>query len=264
MEKLRHFLQSEKEKLRTLNRRQRLQYFWDYYKLPIGAVLLAAAMLIYTLCYNAGPGKIDLNAVLVNAQEGDSTLFSQALQAGGWKSPQVRVDTTLTYTNAAELAEEDVATIQVLFAQFTMGDMDLFAANPEVFQRYTDQDGFENLGLVGEGLHGGEAQLYLVNFSGGSRGIGLPGGGGGGRCIGGGAAGIARAGGQAEDHDHGQQRGKNLFHNVLLLAVFAGAYIPLPVSISCHFFGNLSFDFLSTAFQNVHSHKNTILTIAIL
>lgn len=148
MEKLRHFLQSEKEKLRTLNRRQRLQYFWDYYKLPIGAVLLAAAMLIYTLCYNAGPGKIDLNAVLVNAREGDSTLFSQALQAGGWKSPQVRVDTTLTYTNAAELAEEDVATIQVLFAQFTMGDMDLFAANPEVFQRYTDQDGFENLGLL--------------------------------------------------------------------------------------------------------------------
>lgn len=148
MEKLRHFLQSEKEKLRGLNRRQRLQYFWDYYKLPIGAVLLAAAMLIYTLCYNAGPGKIDLNAVLVNAREGDSTLFSQALQAGGWKSPQVRVDTTLTYTNAAELAEEDVATIQVLFAQFTMGDMDLFAANPEVFQRYTDQDGFENLGLL--------------------------------------------------------------------------------------------------------------------
>lgn len=148
MEKLRHFLQSEKEKLRTLNRRQRLQYFWDYYKLPIGAVLLAAAMLIYTLCYNAGPGKIDLNAVLVNAREGDSTLFSQALQAGGWKSPQVRVDTTLTYTNAAELAEEDVATIQVLFAQFTMGDMDLFAANPEVFQRYTDHDGFENLGLL--------------------------------------------------------------------------------------------------------------------
>lgn len=148
MEKLRHFLQSEKEKLRTLNRRQRLQYFWDYYKLPIGAVLLAAAMLIYTLCYNAGPGKIDLNAVLVNAQESDSTLFSQALQAGGWKSPQVSVDTTLTYTNAAELAEEDVATIQVLFAQFTMGDMDLFAANPEVFQRYTDQDGFENLGLL--------------------------------------------------------------------------------------------------------------------
>lgn len=148
MEKLRHFLQSEKEKLRGLNRRQKLQYFWDYYKLPIGAVLLAAAMLIYTLCYNAGPGKIDLNAVLVNAREGDSTLFSQALQAGGWKSPQVSVDTTLTYTNAAELAEEDVATIQVLFAQFTMGDMDLFAANPEVFQRYTDQDGFENLGLL--------------------------------------------------------------------------------------------------------------------
>ena len=148
MEKLRHFLQSEREKLRGLNRRQKLQYFWDYYKLPIGAVLLAAAMLIYTLCYNAGPGKIDLNAVLVNAREGDSTLFSQALQAGGWKSPQVSVDTTLTYTNAAELAEEDVATIQVLFAQFTMGDMDLFAANPEVFQRYTDQDGFENLGLL--------------------------------------------------------------------------------------------------------------------
>lgn len=148
MEKLRKFLRSEGEKLRALNRRQRLQYLWDYYKLPIGAVLLAAAMLIYTLCYNAGPGKIDLNAVLVNAGAGDDGVFSRALQAEGIKAPQVSVDTSLTYTNTEEMAQEDVATIQVLFAQFTMGDMDLFAANPEVFQRYTDQDGFENIGLL--------------------------------------------------------------------------------------------------------------------
>ncbi len=147
MHKFQKFLRTEKEKLESLTPHQRIIYFWDYYKLPIGLLVLAAALLIYTLSYQSGRGKIDMYAVLVNADEGDSSIFTQALEErnlGG----TVSVDVSLSYTNAAELAEEDISTIEVLFALFSMGDMDLFAANPEVFERYTAQDGFENLELL--------------------------------------------------------------------------------------------------------------------
>ena len=89
-----------------------------------------------------------LQAVLVNAGKGDSQLFSQALEDSGFSNAQVSVDTSLTYYNAEELAEEDISTIQVLYALFSMGDMDLFAADPGVFDRYTAQDGFEDLSLL--------------------------------------------------------------------------------------------------------------------
>lgn len=146
--KFRAFWHTEGEKWKTLDRHQRLLYLWDYYKIPIGAAVLVLALVIYTLCYQMGRGKIDLYAVLVNAGKGDSQLFSQALEDSGFSNVQVSVDTSLTYYNAEELAEEDISTIQVLYALFSMGDMDLFAADPGVFDRYTAQDGFEDLSLL--------------------------------------------------------------------------------------------------------------------
>ncbi len=148
IQKFRAFWHTEREKWKTLDRHQRLLYLWDYYKIPIGAAVLVLALVIYTLCYQMGRGKIDLYAVLVNAGKGDSQLFSQALEDSGFSNAQVSVDTSLTYYNAEELAEEDISTIQVLYALFSMGDMDLFAAEPRVFDRYTAQDGFEDLSLL--------------------------------------------------------------------------------------------------------------------
>ena len=147
MHKFQKFFWAEKEKLESLTPHQRIVYFWDYYKLPIGLLVLASALLIYTLSYQSGRGKIDMYAVLVNANEGDSSVFTQALEDRNLGST-VSVDASLSYTNAAELVEEDISTIEVLYALFSMGDMDLFAANPEVFERYTAQDGFENLELL--------------------------------------------------------------------------------------------------------------------
>lgn len=147
MRKFQKFFWAEKEKLESLTPHQRIVYFWDYYKLPIGLLVLASALLIYTLSYQSGRGKIDMYAVLVNANEGDSSVFTQALEDRNLGST-VSVDASLSYTNAAELVEEDISTIEVLYALFSMGDMDLFAANPEVFERYTAQDGFENLELL--------------------------------------------------------------------------------------------------------------------
>ena len=60
MWKIHEFFRTEKEKMKSLTPRQRIVYLWDYYKLTIGAFVLAAALLIYTLGYQSGRGKVDM------------------------------------------------------------------------------------------------------------------------------------------------------------------------------------------------------------
>ena len=88
--------------MKSLTPRQRIVYLWDYYKLTIGAFVLAAALLIYTLGYQSGRGKVDMYAVLINAGEGDSTPFIRALEEKNLSST-VSVDVSLSYKNAVEL-----------------------------------------------------------------------------------------------------------------------------------------------------------------
>jgi hypothetical protein len=40
-------LQEERQKLKNLHGKKKLEYIWDYYKLPIGLILLALVMVIY-------------------------------------------------------------------------------------------------------------------------------------------------------------------------------------------------------------------------
>lgn len=148
MEKLRLFLKTEKEKMSKLNRKQKAEYIWDYYKIHIIATVFILTLTIYTIVSCAGRGQTSLYVVLINSAEGDNTLFSQIMEENGYTDGTVSVDTTMTYHSASEMAEGDIVTIQVLAALFGMGDMDLFAANPEVFDRYTGQNAFENLGLL--------------------------------------------------------------------------------------------------------------------
>ena len=63
----------------------------------------------------------------------------------------------------------DPSTVQVLAALFSAGDMDLFAADEQVYQRYAGQDGFEDLSLYlsEDLLKAHEADLYYATVDGG-------------------------------------------------------------------------------------------------
>lgn len=147
MHRILSFLRQEAQKLKSMTRKQQIIYIWDYYKIPICALILAMAILTYTVGYQSSRKKSDVYAVLVNASAGNEAFFHRALEKEGLENG-ITVDTSLNYTNADEMIEEDVSAIQVLFAHFTMGDMDLFAAEPGIFDRYAAQDGFEDLSLL--------------------------------------------------------------------------------------------------------------------
>ena len=147
------FWGTEKEKWRRMNGRERLQYLWDYDKIPILAALLILALGIYALCYHAGRGKTDLYIVLVNADQvmdeeiRSDAVFHQLL--GDEKNEMLLdVDAGMTLRRDWETVDTDVQTMQVLSVLFGIGDMDVFAADPEVFSLFAEKDGFEDLGVL--------------------------------------------------------------------------------------------------------------------
>ncbi len=160
------FIKRELETLRRLKGRQRMHYIWDYYKVPLFVLAMAALLIAASALFWSGNKQTALSVVLVNAYQetaGTDPLFTELLAASG-KDPeqeQIEVDANfkLRFNGATE---EDGYTIQALAALFGMGGMDVFVANKEVFDPYVEKDGFENLELwlPPEVLKQNEHRLY--------------------------------------------------------------------------------------------------------
>ncbi len=166
MKKNNTFIQRELSTLGRLKGRQRLNYIWDYYKLPLFALLMAVLLLAASVLFSFGKKQTVLSVVLVNAYQetvGSDPLFDELLTVAGKsdETDQIEVDANfkLRFENATE---EDGYTIQALAALFGMGGMDVFVANKEVFDPYVEKDGFENLELwlPPEVLKQNEHRLY--------------------------------------------------------------------------------------------------------
>ncbi len=129
--------------------KKKRQFLWDYYKLPIGAVLCAAALVVLTMTLNLGRGDNVMYAVLVNASDtGEKQVFTTLLEEAGVDMAGKEVDVAASYTllyDPTSLTDGD--TVQVLAALFGIGDLDVFAADEPVFTSYAEQDAFVDLSL---------------------------------------------------------------------------------------------------------------------
>lgn len=135
--------------LKTLSGPRKREFIWDYYKLPIGLVLCAVALVVITLAFDFSRGDTVMYAVLINADDtGDKTVFSQVLEESGMDMAGKDVEVTANYTLLYDpTSTTDGDTVLVLAALFGIGDLDVFAANEEVFTSYADQDAFVDLSL---------------------------------------------------------------------------------------------------------------------
>ena len=169
-------IKNDAKAFRALRGKEKLHFLWDYYKLPICAVAIVLALIGSTLLYSAGRGKVNLYVMLINANdETESTWFRDTLAQRNFDMEKYGVDVEDHYTlNPDNAGEADIATMQVLAALFGVGDMDLFVANQEVFDLYTAQDGFENLGVLlpRELKEGHSGDLYRYTNSDGAEIIG--------------------------------------------------------------------------------------------
>ena len=159
------------EALKKLSGQEKWLFIWDYYRIPLIALGCVMILTAITLLTNAGREEVALYAVFVNSdralEEPDSTPLDALAERAGIPMEGRTVDVTANLTLGQDLNEAyDAQTVQVLAALFGISDLDLFAADEEVFEGYAQQDAFADLSvLIDRELLAG-ADLYTYTLEG--------------------------------------------------------------------------------------------------
>lgn len=173
----RNSLRQDRETLKRLEPKARIQFIWDYYRLPIIAAAVGLALLITAVGLNLGRGEVAMYAVFVNTDqtglEPDAALLDAVLEEAGTNMGKKHIDITANLY-LGQNGAYDGETIMVLAALFGISDLDLFAADEAVFRRYADQNAFADLSrlIEPELLAGHESDLYYYDTEDGQRVLG--------------------------------------------------------------------------------------------
>lgn len=151
--KLTDRIRADREVFSTLEGKDRLFFIWDYYKIPIIALVCCLVITVISLITFAGVKDVAMYAVFVNSDailtEPDAEALNQLLREGGVDMDGKSIDITANLTLGQALDEShDGQTTQVLAAMFGISGLDVFAADQAVFDRYASQDAFMDLSLL--------------------------------------------------------------------------------------------------------------------
>ena len=120
--KLKETLKSDLKVLQSLGKQERLQFIWDYYKLPILAVATAMVLLVMVLTSWVGRKDVAMYAVFVNSDASFSQpqpeMLDDLLVAAGMDMNGKTIDLTAELTLGNNYDSEDGQTLQVLAAMF--------------------------------------------------------------------------------------------------------------------------------------------------
>lgn len=141
--------QRDKEAFKSLSGKRKMEFIWDYYKIPLLAVVSVIALVLLGSFFNMGRGDEIMYTVLVNAEpEIETPLFDELLTRSGVELGEKHVNVITNYSLGGDRAElYDAETVQVLAASFAIGDLDLFGADEKVFRNYAVQGAFVDLSL---------------------------------------------------------------------------------------------------------------------
>lgn len=173
-------LKKDKETLNSLKtRKDKLIFLWDYYKVPIISAVLVLLIGSYSLISSLTKKPVILYAVLLNSDsqiiEVESNVFIDELSKAGIDTKGKEVDINDYLTLGMDNKEEDdIETLQVLNALFTITDLDVFVGFKEDFDQFIDKDAFCDLSLLidKELLEKNSADLYKYEDSSGNEIVG--------------------------------------------------------------------------------------------
>ncbi|MBQ9036434.1 MAG: hypothetical protein IJ115_03125 [Erysipelotrichaceae bacterium] len=152
--KWREQLEKDKKQLAELKTTEKkIQFIWDYYKIPIITVTVVVAILIISAISNIGRQNTKMYVVLLNndslVSECDETVFNRMLENGGIDMSKSKVDVNKDLSLGREHNEAaDMETLQVLTALFSISDLDVYVADKENFDYFVKEDGFANLNVL--------------------------------------------------------------------------------------------------------------------
>ena len=152
--KLSEKLERDKKQLEQLpDSKSRLTFIWDYYKIPIIALLSILAIVMIMFISNIGRKDASMYVVLLNNDsslvECDSTVFDRVLENSNVDLKNKTVDVNDKLSVGYENNEAaDIETLQILTALFTISDLDLYIADKEYFDYFIKDGGYCDLSLL--------------------------------------------------------------------------------------------------------------------
>ena len=144
----------DKEQLAKLpDNKSRFLFIWDYYKIPIIAVLSVLAIFLIIAISNIGRKDASMYVVLLNNDSSlvdcDESIFDEVLKDStvDLKGKSVDVNDKLTVGYEGNEAA-DIETMQILTALFTISDLDLYVADKQYFDYFLEDGGYADLSLL--------------------------------------------------------------------------------------------------------------------
>ena len=152
--KIKDTLRRDADTLRRIEgKREKAQFIWDYYKIPILALVLVLCLAATAIYEGVSRRPVIMYAVLVNTDAGeterDSGVFDRLLSEGGIETTgrSTDIEDSLSFRHGAD-GETDIATLQVLNAGFGISDLDFFAADEDTFMIFANENAFADLGKL--------------------------------------------------------------------------------------------------------------------
>jgi len=170
-------LKKDSEQLKKLpDRKSRLTFIWDYYRIPILTLLCVAAVLLIAAINNIGRPKVFMYVVLLNNDSSivkcDDTVFDRYLEKAGLDLSGKKANIAADYSLGNEFNEAaNIETLQVLTALFTVSDLDLYVSPQEYFEYFAKEGGLADLSKVIDGslLEKHKEDLYYCDTASGNR-----------------------------------------------------------------------------------------------
>lgn len=132
----------KKTVFKDLSAKAKIQYIWDYYKIPIFAVLCAAAFIVSLIVHYASLKETVLNVIMINTLnpfEENNCAADEFFSRQGFdpNSEEIILDNSLT------ILEDDSSTStynnQKLFIKFAAGEADILFAPEFLFEQYAER-----------------------------------------------------------------------------------------------------------------------------
>lgn len=133
-----------------MDSRSRGQFLWEYYKIPIAAVVFAVFLVVLTVLTTSKTGKQAMYAVFLNSvpSSGNQLELDRLLEDGGIEMDGRHVEVTANLQlGIAQGESTDAQTMQILTALFGTNGLDFFAADAESFARYASLGAMADLSV---------------------------------------------------------------------------------------------------------------------
>lgn len=129
-----------KPNFKEMSTPKKLEYIWDYYKLPILCTVTAVIIAASLIHHYAVQKESVLDMIFVNGNDLYETpqILEPFFTSQGFdkKTQEISITTSLSFQLTDTGFLPDYYTTQALAAMFTVGNIDLFAAPPAVFDEY--------------------------------------------------------------------------------------------------------------------------------